>query len=180
MKDEEAKKPETQRREVRIIGDKVVRAGQVIEPEITTPQPYELFTSVEEQWKINGMAQRIKEAQPIHERNSTFVGLAVNAHSIDEIRLAYKAVMQRFPFMDHVMLGYQVNVQDKLQHGSCDDTEYGGGVVIDKHLYASKLCNLAVFVVRRYGGIHMGFDRFRIIQRATDAAVAMLRPEKTN
>lgn len=88
--------------------------------------------------------------------------------------------MQRFPYMDHVMMGYQVKIDDKVHHGSCDDSEYGGGVAVDKHLYNNHLMDLAVFVVRRYGGIHLGYDRFRTIQRAADEAITLLRPTPGN
>lgn len=78
--------------------------------------------------------------------------------------------------MDHVMMGYQVKINDELQHGSCDDTEYGGGVTIDKFLYSKRQRNLAVFVVRRYGGLHLGFDRFQVIEKTAAQAVKLLRP----
>lgn len=176
LKDKEMDKPETQRREVKILGDKIVCAGEVVNPPITTPQPFELFPGAEEQHKINQIASKIKEARPLYERHSTFVGLAVDIASMSEIDLAYKAVMQRFPFMDHVMLGYQLKENDQLKHGSCDDTEHGGGVIFDKLLYARRLKNIAVFVVHRYGGIHLGFDRFKTIEKAANEAIEMLRP----
>lgn len=178
LKAKEAKKPPTQQQEVRIMGEKIVVGGNVDRPLVSTPQPNELFPSMEEQSKINGLNSKIKETLPSYEKNSSFVGLAVETKSIEEVNLAYKAVVQRYPYMDHVMMGYRVTTPDgEILHGGCDDTEYGGGSCVENQLYAMKQNNIATFVVRRYGGIHLGVDRFQTIRAMTSMAVKILRPQ---
>lgn len=177
IKEVEKEKPLGQRREVKIMGEHVVVGGEVVKPEITTPQPFELFPGMDEQKKINAMNQKVVETQPSYKLNSSFVGLAVKIKTVQETKQAYKAVMQRFPYMDHVMMAYQFKEGDQIKFGSCDDTEYGGGSVIAKFIQSKKLRNIAVFVVRRYGGIHLGYDRFQAIEKAAAAAVQLLRPD---
>lgn len=174
----ENKKPDKERREVKILGEHVIVGGEVDKQEIMTPQPFELFPGSQEQAEINAINQKIKEAQPGFARNSTFVGLALKVKSAEETNKAYKAVMQRFPFMDHVMLAYRFREDQNIKIGHCDDGEHGGGAVISKLLHEQRCKNIAVFVVRRYGGIHMGFDRFKEITVAAQKAVDLLDPEK--
>lgn len=79
--------------------------------------------------------------------------------------------------MDHVMMAYQVKEGEQVKFGSCDDNEHGGGGCISKWLYTQRLRDIAVFVVRRYGGLHLGFDRFKLIEGAASSAVQILRPD---
>lgn len=173
----EEKKPPSQRQEIKIIADKILVGGQVDKLEVCTPQPFELFPGMEEQKAIDGISRQIHETRPIFFRNSTFVGLAVEVHSLEEINNAYKAVMQRFPFMDHVPMAYCYKTEDRIKVGSCDDMEHGAGSCISAFLYQNRIKNAAVFVVRRYGGIHLGYDRFRVIENSAKEAVKLLRPD---
>lgn len=172
-------KPRDQQRPVKVLGDKVIVGGFVQKAEVETPQTMDLFPSVEDQKQINQIARYIKEAEPIYERNSTFVGLAVEVKSVQETNTAYKAVMQRFPFMDHVMMAYQFRSPEDggIKYGSCDDQEHGGGSAISRFLHLNKIKDIAVFVVRRYGGLHLGPDRFNTITKAAKSAIAILRPD---
>lgn len=174
----EAAKPAGQQRQVKIIADKVIVGGEISHPEITTPQPFELFPGVEEQKQIDAVNRKIVEAQPTYSKNSTFVGLAVTVKSVDQVKSAYKAVMQRFPYMDHVMMAYQFknSEEERVRFGSCDDNEYGAGRVLAAHLHTKKVKNIAVFVVRQYGGLNLGQDRFRLIEQAAQEAIDKLRP----
>lgn len=175
----EESKPVPQRQQVQVMGEKIVVGGEVYKPDVVTPEPFELFPSLEEQKEISKINQRIKEALPTRSRNSAFIGLALEVSSLEEINLAYKAVMQRFPYMDHVMEGYQLKLEDGTRKfGGCDDGEFGGGACISNHLYSLKQENIAVFVVRRYGGIHVGLDRFRKIEQSTFEAAHLLRPDQ--
>lgn len=178
LRDQEASKPKDQRRQVKVIGEHVVVGGEVAKLEVHTPQPYELFPDVNEQKRINAINQKIVESEPKYSMNSSFVGLAVGVNSIQDTNLAYKAVMQRFPFMDHVMMAYQFKPQDgqPVKHGACDDMEFGGGTCVAKFLQQKKIKDIAVFVVRRYGGIHLGLDRFKAIEEVAGNAVQKLRP----
>lgn len=179
LKKIEEKKPIQQRRSIKVISDKILVGGEVVKSDVSTPQPYELFPSVEEQKKIDAISQKIKEDNPFYLNNSTFVGLAVKVKSLIDTNNAYKAVMQRFPYMDHVTMAYNFKEADTdtIKVGSCDDLEYGGGACISKFLYENKLRNVAVFVVRRYGGIHLGYNRFKAIIQAATGASKLLHPE---
>lgn len=179
LRKQEEQKPISQRRQVQAMGEKIIVGGEVYKPDVTTPEPFELFPSIEEQREITKINHKLKETLPNFTKNSSFIGLALEVTSGDQIKLAYKAVMQRFPYMDHVMLGYQLKLEDgSRKFGGCDDGEHGGGACIYNHLYKLKQQNIAVFVVRRYGGIHMGLDRFKQIEQTAFAAAHLVRPDE--
>lgn len=55
-----------------------------------------------------------------------------------------------------------------------DDREFGAATKIKKTLFEQKAKNTALFVLRTYGGVHLGFERFRIIEKVTKEALALL------
>lgn len=62
--------------------------------------------------------------------------------------------------------------------GLVDDGEHGGGWVILDHMIQNKMINMAVFVVRYYGGKHIGPLRFQAIQKATEMALKAMEQAK--
>lgn len=139
------------------------------------PEPQDLFMNTVELKIVKALGSKIKEAKPIFEKNSEFVGLAVKVHSTEEVQRAYKAVALRYPSVDHIMAAYALKEGTTVKAGSCDDSEYGGAHWILNVLRESKSKDTAVFVMRKYGGVHLGFERFNIIQNATKEALKLLR-----
>lgn len=150
--------------------------GQIQLDEINTPQPSDLFLRGDQQKLVDAINAKLLQAEPVTELNSEFIGLAVKVKTLQEVKLAYIAAMQTFPTADHVMLGYGFRDEEAgfIRMGQADDREYGGGNAIRKSMAKTKARNCAVFVVRRYGGIHLGTQRFRSIDAAAKAALAAL------
>lgn len=61
----------------------------------------------------------------------------------------------------------------KMQ-GSIDDGEHAGGRVLLKLLLREQAFNKAVFVVRYFGGKHIGPQRFNIIERVAESSLKEL------
>lgn len=72
------------------------------------------------------------------------------------------------------MLGYALKENQLLRSGFCDDKEYGAGTRLRKLIYEEKSKDTAVFVVRKYGGLHLGFNRFQTIENLAKMAIQML------
>lgn len=166
--------PPMQKKKVTVQNDKILLNGVIQDPEIVTPQPAELFLNMEQQTKVNQINKELVMTESTQVKNSEFVGLALRTNKIEEVKLAYKAAMQRFPSMDHVMMSYGLKEDEQVKIGHCDDNEYGGGLVIRKTMAAQKAKNTVVFVVRKYGGLHLGLDRFKSIEKVTLEALALL------
>ena len=54
---------------------------------------------------------------------------------------------------------------NKTALGYRDDGEYGAGYRLLKVLQDAHLNNIAVFLIRHYGGQHLGPDRHRIMEK---------------
>lgn len=59
--------------------------------------------------------------------------------------------------------------------GLIDDGEHGGARAMMKTLFKEKSDNSAVFVVRYYGGKHLGTARFQAIEKAAKSAINKLQ-----
>lgn len=174
LKDNNDKKPVAERNKLQVIGDKILVDGVVDEPEVVTPLPSQLFPSIEKQKRIDAIQAKMIETEPLFERNSEFKAISLRVHSIEEVNLAYIAVAQRYPISDHISVGYALREGHQVKSGFCDDREYGAGTKIKNIIFDQKSKNTAVFVLRKYGGVHLGFNRFQIIESATKEAIRML------
>lgn len=174
LRDTNDAKPHHEKSKIQVIRDKILVNGELDIPEITTPLPSQLFLSAEEQSKVEEIQSQMVQTEPETYRNSEFMALAVRVSSVEDVRRSYIAVVQRHPSADHHMLGYALKEEQKLRTGFCDDREFGAAIKIKRAIFELKSRNTAVFVLRKYGGVHLGFDRFRIIEEIAKKAVRML------
>lgn len=175
VNEENEKLPPKQKKKIQIQHDKVLVDGILLENEITTPEPSELFLSIEEQKKVNAVGQQLVMTEPVTIKNSEFIALALQVQSLEKVKLAYKAAMQRFPSMDHVMMAYALKEEGKIKIGHCDDNEHGGGSIVRKTMALEKARDTAVFVVCKFGGLHLGVDRYKTIESISQTALDLLK-----
>lgn len=127
--------------------------------------------------EINQVNAELVETESVEINNSVFIGLALHTDSIQKVNTAYKAVAQCFPAADHIMIAYGLRENDSFKHGNCDDGEYGGSVRIKRVLTENKANNTSIFVVRRFGGLHIGANRFRTIEQVALEAYKKLQDQ---
>lgn len=174
LRNENDKKTSDKKQDIRVINDKIIIDGELDKPEVVPPIPMDLFLTVEEQKQVDIMGEQIKQTEPTTVRHSEFVGLAVKVRSTSEVNLAYKAIAQKFSAMDHIMMAYGLREDEKIKFGHCDDGEFAGGSKIRKVMGELKIRNAAIFVVRQYGGIQLGFRRFQVIEDVAKEACSLL------
>lgn len=174
LRDQNEELPPERKKKITVQNDKIVVNGDIDTPEITTPQPSDLFMSQEELTQVHEQDSNMVMAEPVLAKHSQFIGLATAVKSIEDIRIAYKAVALRFPSMDHIMMAYGVK-DGQVKWGHCDDFEFGGGSCVRRAMSSQKMKDTAVFVVRKYGGLHMGMDRFKSIEEAANRAIRLLK-----
>lgn len=176
LKELNDRKSVDQRKEIKVMSNKILVNGKVDTPEVITPQPADLFLCPERQEQVDIMNEYIVETAPIEIKNSVFTGFAVQVDSVQKVQQAYIAVAQRFPSADHIIAAYGLRDMEtnSVKLGHADDREYGAGMCIRKTLAAIKAKNTAVFITRQFGGIHLGIERFKTIQKLTEQAVELL------
>ena len=114
----------------------------------------------------------------VTEKKSRFFGFAVRAYSTKYIQEVYLRLRQLHPTANHIMLAYRVDcVEDisQILQGSCHDGESHGDVKLADVLLKSQMSNVAVFVVRYYGGIQLRGARLKHIADVGRNALNKLR-----
>lgn len=174
LRDANEKKPKADCSKILVLNDKILVDDKLDSLAVSPPQPSQLFLGGELQSTIDAIQDHIIQSEPETIRNSEFLALATKVYSIQDVQNAYIAVAQRYPAADHIMLGYALKENDKLRAGACDDREYGAGSRIRNLIFEHKAKDTAIFVVRKYGGIHLGFGCFQAIEKVALKALQML------
>lgn len=174
LQDANATKPDHEKDKIQVFQDKVLVNGVLDVPEVQPPQPAQLFLDVEAQSRVDVIQSKMMETDPVTVKNSEFRALALKVHSIQEVNDAYIAAAQHFPSADHIMVAYAFKQDHKLFHGACDDREFGASAKIKNTPFENQAKNTAIFIIRKYGGIHLGTERFRTISEVALQALNML------
>ena len=98
------------------------------------------------------------ETDITEERGSAFFGYAIKASSKQLVGDVYKKVKIWHPEADHVTMAARINGITQ----SCDDGEHKLGLKLQKLLDERNEEDVAVFIVREYGGTRLGPKRFHI------------------
>lgn len=114
-------------------------------------------------------------SEPITEKKSVFLARAVTVTSPDEARwciVHLKHTDKRVARASHNMTAWRIRGAGQSSYQDCDDdgeTAAGGRLL---HLMQlMDVWNVVVVVSRWYGGVHLGPDRFRLINAAARDAL---------
>lgn len=115
-------------------------------------------------------------SEVITEKKSVFLARAAEVHSVDEAKgyLAHLlATDKKAAKATHNITAWRIRGENGVQFQDCDDDgESAAGGRVLHLLELMGVWNAMVVVTRWYGGIHLGPDRFRLInQAARDAMV---------
>ena len=133
---------------------------------LAVPKPAELFVEKTEQDKIDRMKFYSSDSKT--EEGSYFTAHVVKTQSMTEIRRAYIKVRQMHPSASHIPFSFRF----KNVEGSQDDREIGASSRMLKTMQNNNIINMCVFVVRYYGGKHLGPKRHKIIENVLLEATA--------
>ena len=107
-----------------------------------------------------------------------FVGYAVKAETIADVRAAYTKIKRENPNALHIACGYRLPGVDFVAlRGVVDDGEHGAGRSI-YHVLEDQNIYMAVYVVRYYGNKHLGPVRFQLIAYAVKTVISSLKKAK--
>lgn len=110
------------------------------------------------------------------EQNSRFLSYAAAVKDEDDIKAAYLKVKTKFPGASHVVCAYRLQGEDTpYLQDYIDDGEIGAGRTILKVLKDQQLMNIVIFMVRYYGGKHLGSKRFDVFKEVTESAIDALQ-----
>ena len=141
---------------------------QPIHKQLLPPKPQDLFVDKAEQDKLDKI--KFVNSDSKSEKGSSFIGFAAKCSNITEVRRAYVKMKQMFTDADHIVASY-VN---RNTTGYQDDRVFGAAHKIHKILLNQGSMNIAVFLVRRFGGTLLGPTRHDLYKQVTLEAIAKL------
>lgn len=119
----------------------------------------------------------ITEGSRRNRANSEFISYAARVNTLSLVKGAYLTLKRAHPDSTHIMCAYRFPGHDPSQsYGMCDDGEFGGARRILDALKQTRTYNCVVFIVRYYGGRHIGPDRFTIISDLAKDAITASDP----
>lgn len=147
---------------------KVYINGQLQRKKLSTPSVEQLFPDDDIQEKIDQIKLKHCHSEP--EQGSSFRMAVFRPRSMEDVRLAHIKLFQKFPSADHISVATMVQGEEAYQ----DDKEHGVGYRMLKIMKQASVDNVALFMIRHYGGINLGPRRFTIIAELTRAALDKL------
>ncbi len=170
--DEQFKDDPDNKPKVQIKKNKVYVNNELQKPLVVPPEPNDLFPPEDEQKKIDRI--KPKESGLQGERGSSFWAAAVKVSNGPEVRRAYTHMRQKYPSATHIMAAYKFEQNGKTFYGYQDDKEFGGSYKIAEAIDNKGAMGVAVFVMRKYGGVHIGKSRFDHITFCANEALSLL------
>ena len=96
--------------------------------------------------------------------DSTYKVCCAKPDEISQVPLLYAHMKLRFPSATHISMAYRFPGEDfTANQGYEDDGDYGNGHTLLNALLDSDQMNIVLFIVRYFGGTHLGPVRFEII-----------------
>lgn len=168
IKDFNEDKPKEQKIKFAVRNKQLYINDELQEQQVVVPQPLDLFVDRKEQEKMDEIDFTV--SKPKSSGGSQFLALATNVHSAQQTQRAYRKVRQMYPSYDHIMLAYEITTPETLS-GYQDDGEFAASIKIQAAIREAQRTNIAVFVVRNFGGIHLGPKRFADILSVSKQAI---------
>ena len=123
--------------------------------------------SIEETLSVN-----VVEGDDHTEENSEFYCYAQRVKTVADVNKGFQKMKMKFADATHISCAYRLKnpVLNKDQ-GYEDDGEIGQGRAILNAIKEKAMIEMCVFVIRFYGGKHLGSRRFEIAKNLTFSAI---------
>lgn len=175
---ENKKKPSSHKLDMTFQRGQLIINEEPYQKQVTPPSAKEILNPGEGLFEKANELDIIKGKQEEHQK-SKFISYAVAVNDLEEVRAALLKVQMKFPNATHISCAYRIpgsntpNNQDYV-----DDGEHGCGQTMLKVLKEEQLLNIAVILVRFYGGKHLEVQRFEIFRTLTQAAIQALMKKR--
>ncbi|POY73496.1 hypothetical protein BMF94_3433 [Rhodotorula taiwanensis] len=116
----------------------------------------------------------IVSSQPVVDRGSVFVGHTAKVESLEEVDAVMDALLSnsKIARATHNISAYQFTTPSGTRYADNDDDgETAAGSRLAHLLTLLDVPNVMVVVTRWYGGVHLGPDRFKLINQAARDAL---------
>ena len=110
------------------------------------------------------------------EKQLEFFSYAFKAKTVDEVRKAYDKIKIKYADGTHISCAYRLDDPfGPYRQEYIDDGDFGIGREILNVLKTKKVTQAGVFIIRHFGGTHLGARHFTIAETLANGAVRALR-----
>ena len=150
-------------------GQLYVNQKQYIQ-EIVAPRPTDMLFAPQSLIK-RSKELCIHKGDKLVERASTFQGYITEVQSIQDINAAYYKIRCLHGCAHHILCAYQLpGCNGPVNQDCIDDGEHSASINLLQYLKKHELLNMAIFVVRYYGGTKLGPSHFQMIMDAAKSS----------
>lgn len=145
--------------------------GKPLEKKVRPPTPFDMLSMMDPE--IDALND-LQFSKGVHEeeQESMFHGYTISVTNHTEINQAYKSLRLKHGQATYISCAYKLrSVPPLYNEGGCDDNEHGASRSMLPLLQEANMENVAVFVVRHFGGIKLGPKRFDIIRKVAASAL---------
>lgn len=164
-------RPGNEQRQLKIHKNKLSIDNRPYKRKVQPPQSSEILKlNVEDLCQVKQSPTIYGDSQVLED--SEFISYAVKANKPEDVRLAYRKLRIKYADATHIISAHRFSPPNgPINQEASDDGEWGGGRCLLKCLQDLKLVNIAVFIIRYYGGRHVGAARFDLMEKLTKAAL---------
>lgn len=161
--------PKDQKASIKVQNDIVYINRQPVQHKLPPVKMSEMFPTPQDQQKLDSITLSKSDDKTV--KNSVFQAFAMHASTSAEAHLAHRKVRVANPSVSHVIAAF---VSGENGYAFDDDGEYGSGLRLVRAIQAAGYTDLVVVVARRFGGQHIGAQRFCIINELALQAIRKL------
>ena len=106
------------------------------------------------------------------EKNSDYYSFVAKVSNIEQVNTAYNKVRIKHADATHISCAYRLQQPEgAVDQEMIDDGDFGISRAMMKAMKQKDVTELAVFIVRYYGNVHLGKRRFEIAEFLTNTAI---------
>ena len=171
LQKENAQQNEDEKLTIKMQRGQLVVNNNMIKAAVTPPTNADILRMTDKQTE-KARAYKLYSGPEHMEKGSEYFSFAFKAHNV---QVAYDKIRVKYADATHISCAYRLeNPIGPFRQQAIDDGDYGVGRSILKALKAKDFMNTGIFIVRYFGGVHLGKRRFDIVDFLTDRALSAM------
>ena len=162
---------EDDRIELKMNKGRIIANNTTVKPKVLAPTMTDILRMTTYERETVKATKLIKGSNHV-EKNSEFYSFVMKASNTKQVLQGYQKMRIKHADATHIVCVYRFSkAKSPFGQGYCDDGEVGAGRAILKAIKNAEKENIAIFVIRHYGKVHLGKRRFEIYQAMAESAI---------
>lgn len=164
-------KPVNDQLQLKIYKNKLRVNNQPYQKKVTPPSTAEILKIDTDELSAASSARTVYGDSQLVE-GSEFISYAVQISKVEDVRMAYRKLRIKYADAAHICSAYRLDPPNgPINQEGNDDGEHGAARNMLNVLQENNILNAAVFIIRFYGGKHIGPGRFSVIKELSKTAL---------